>query len=227
MGSNFRLRVALCGIGIQAYWEQFSNLRPELEDYVRTMAAGLSRPGIELLELGSGGYSQSCSRGRTSVPVSGCRSALPLRRDPCTIQHGVASGAKGRRSDDCVNLQPEAAIDYRAFNGLPDRRAMTGAKLAYCSACPVPEIANVLKRARIPFHQVTGVLDENHAWTQIGDWLAAAQVKSALAETSLGLLGHSGMLDVSTDVTQICITNQTADSRLIQRFLKRHNVCYP
>ena len=85
---------------------------------------------------------------------------------------------------------------------------MTGAWLAYCSACPVPEIANVFKRAAIPFYQVTGVLGEDHTWTQIGDWLAAAQVKSILAETRLGLLGHyySGMLDVGTDVTQISIT---------------------
>ena len=49
-----------------------------------------------------------------------------------------------------LNLQPEAAIDYEAFNRLPDRTAMTGEWLAYCSACPVPEIANVLSRAGIP-----------------------------------------------------------------------------
>ena len=59
-----------------------------------------------------------------------------------------------------LNLQPEAAIDYAAFNRLKDRTAMTGEWLAFCTACPVPEIANVLTRARIPFHQVTGVLDD-------------------------------------------------------------------
>ena len=57
-----------------------------------------------------------------------------------------------------LNLQPEAAIDYAAFNRLKDRTAMTGEWLAFCSACPVPEIANLFARARIPFHQVTGVL---------------------------------------------------------------------
>lgn len=55
-----------------------------------------------------------------------------------------------------LNLQPEAAIDCKAFNRLEDRTAMTG----HCWACPVPEIANVMTRARIPFHQVTGVLDD-------------------------------------------------------------------
>jgi len=73
---------------------------------------------------------------------------------------------------------------------------MTGEWLAFCSACPVPEMANVLKRARIPFHQVTGVLDEPATWREIAEWLAAARVRSTLAEARLGLMGHyySGML---------------------------------
>jgi len=33
-----------------------------------------------------------------------------------------------------LNIQPEAAIDYEAFNRLPDRTAMTGEWLAFCSA---------------------------------------------------------------------------------------------
>jgi len=106
-----------------------------------------------------------------------------------------------------LNLQPEPAIDYQAFNRLEDRTAMTGQWLAFCSACPVPEIANVLKRARIPFHQVTGVLDEESTWREIEEWLAAAQVRSVLASARLGLMGHyyGGMLDIMTDVTLVSI----------------------
>jgi L-arabinose isomerase len=106
-----------------------------------------------------------------------------------------------------LNLQPEAAIDYARFNQLEDRTAMTGHWLAYCSACPVPEIANLFVRASIPFHQVTGVLDEEVTWAEIEQWLAAARVRSALASTRLGLMGHyySGMLDIVTDVTQVSI----------------------
>jgi L-arabinose isomerase len=106
-----------------------------------------------------------------------------------------------------LNLQPQAAIDYHSFNRLEDRTAMTGEWLAYCSACPVPEIANLLKRAQIPFHQVTGVLDESLTWKEIEEWLAAARVRSALASARLGLMGHyySGMLDIMTDVTLVSI----------------------
>lgn len=107
-----------------------------------------------------------------------------------------------------LNLQPAAAIDYAAFNQLPDRTSMTGHWLAYCSACPVPEIANVLRRVGIPFHQVTGFFEDEQTWREIDDWLAAAQVRQILDNNRLGLLGHyySGMLDVATDTTQILIT---------------------
>ncbi len=53
-----------------------------------------------------------------------------------------------------LNLSPEAAIDYTAFNKMNDRTRMTGEWLAYCSACPVPEIANVFLRTGIQFYQV-------------------------------------------------------------------------
>jgi L-arabinose isomerase len=106
-----------------------------------------------------------------------------------------------------LNLQPDAAIDYEAFNKLKDRTAMTGEWLAFCSACPVPEIANLFTRAKIPFHQVTGVLDGVATWQEIEEWLAAARARAVLASSQLGLMGHyySGMLDIMTDVSLLSI----------------------
>ena len=106
-----------------------------------------------------------------------------------------------------LNLQPEAAIDYAAFNRLKDRTEMTGEWLAFCTACPAPEIANLFARTGIPFHQVTGVLEDERTWTEIEEWLTAARVRSTLAEARLGLMGHyySGMLDIMTDVTLVSI----------------------
>jgi L-arabinose isomerase len=75
-----------------------------------------------------------------------------------------------------LNLQPAAAIDYEAFNAMGDRARMTGEWLAYCSACPVPEIANVLRRSGIPFHQVTGMLEDDPiCWEEIQAWIDAAR----------------------------------------------------
>jgi L-arabinose isomerase len=106
-----------------------------------------------------------------------------------------------------LNLQPTAALDYAAFNALPDRTAMTGEWLAYCSACPMPEIANVFARCGIPIHQVNGALEDDEAcWREIDEWMDAARVAHILSHTRLGLMGHyySGMLDIATDLVAVC-----------------------
>jgi L-arabinose isomerase len=104
-----------------------------------------------------------------------------------------------------LNLQPTAAIDYQSFNRLGNRTKMTGEWLAYCAACPVPEIANAFNRARIGFHQITGTLEESSkAWTEIDEWIEAAKVAHAMSHNRLGLMGHyyNGMLDIYTDTTR-------------------------
>src|SRR5271167_3276736 len=86
---------------------------------------------------------------------------------------------------------------------------MTGEWLAYCSACPVPELANVFRRARIPFHQVTGMLDDDPScWAQVDDWIDAARVAHLMEHNRLGVMGHyyGGMLDVYSDLTLQCAT---------------------
>ena len=106
-----------------------------------------------------------------------------------------------------LNLSPEPAIDYASFNQLGDRTQMTGEWLAYCAACPVPEIANVFNRARIPFHQVTGMLDDDPAcWNEVAEWVEAARVAHVMEHNRLGVMGHyyGGMLDIYSDLTQQC-----------------------
>jgi L-arabinose isomerase len=108
-----------------------------------------------------------------------------------------------------LNLSPGAAIDYAWFNAIGDRRKMTGEWLAWCQACPVPEIANVFRRSNIPFFQITGMLDDDPAARrEIREWLDAAQAAHTMEHNRLGVMGHyyGGMLDVYSDLTLQCAT---------------------
>ncbi len=208
MTTTKNLRIGLCGIGLEAYWGQFEGLKSRLEGYVLEAANKLTRPGVtlELLPF-------------VDTPEKSLQAGHRCRQADIDLlfiyvtTYAVSSvvlplAQRAGVPVVLLNLQPNAAIDYRAFNQLSDRTRMTANWLAYCSTCSAPEIANVLMRAKIPFHVVNGTLLEQQSWTEIDEWIAAASVKAALASNRLGLLGHyySGMLDVMTDVTQVAIT---------------------
>jgi len=201
------LRVGLLGVGLDAYWGQFSGLEERLRGYVRTVEERLRGSGRDIINFGL---------------VDGPARALAVghearQKDVDIMVVYVTTYALSstilpivRRAKVPVlvlNLQPTAALDYAAFHALPDRTAMTGEWLAYCSACPMPEIANVFARCGIPFHQVNGSLDDDEAcWREIDEWMDAARVVHILSHTCLGLMGHyySGMLDIATDLVAVC-----------------------
>jgi L-arabinose isomerase len=207
MKKDHLLRVGLCGIGLDAYWSQFAGLEERLKGFLARLAESIARPDVEVVNLGlidtparSVEAGHECRRGDIDVLFLYVTTyALSNTVLPVVQRSGVPIIV--------LNLQPEPAIDYESFNRLDDRTAMTREWLAFCSACPVPEIANLFARAKIPFHQVTGILDETGTWNEIEEWLNAARVRSALSEARLGLMGHyySGMLDIMTDVTLLSI----------------------
>ena len=103
-----------------------------------------------------------------------------------------------------LNLQPAAQLDYEAFNRLGDRAVMTGVWLEHSQSCSAPEIACVFNRARIPYHLVTGYLQDEDVWKEIADWVDAARTAAGMRRNRVGVLGHyyCGMLDVYSDLTQ-------------------------
>ena len=208
MHNDCQLRLGLSGIGNHAYWCQFAGLEERLKGYVNQLAAWCTGQGVQVLNLGlvdtpAGSLEAGRQCRRADIDLLFLYVTTYALSDtvlPLVQRAGVPVVV--------LNLQPEAAIDYDAFNRMEDRTAMTGEWLAFCSACPMPEIANLFKRARIPFHQVSGVLGEPQTCREIEEWLVAARVRSALAGARMGLMGHyySGMLDIMTDVTLVSIT---------------------
>jgi L-arabinose isomerase len=200
-------KIGLFGIGLDAYWPQFPGLEDRLKGYGQQVAEKLERAGVQVVNLGlidtpekalAAGHDFRCADVDliflhvTTYALSS--TVLPVVR-------------RAKVPVIILNLAPSAAIDYDWFNGLGDRTKMTGEWLAYCQSCPVPEIANVFNRCRIPFFQVTGMLEDDPiAWSDITDWVEAARVAHAMEHNRLGVMGHyyGGMLDIYSDLTQHC-----------------------
>jgi len=201
------LRVGLFGIGLHTYWAQFEGLKDRLVGYTNSIAAKLEAPDVEIVNLGI-----------IDTPEKALAAGHALRRaDVDIIFLFVATYALSstvlpvlRRAKTPVvilNLSPGAAIDYESFNRLADRTRMTGEWLAWCQSCSVPEIANVLNRCGIPFHQVSGMLEDDPvAWNEIRGWMDAARVVHVMEHNRLGVMGHyyGGMLDIYSDFTRQC-----------------------
>lgn len=206
---NTPVRVGLFGIGLDTYWPQFAGLKERLEGYLGEVSAKLGRSGVEIVNLGL-----------IDSPEKAMDAGHQFRREYVDIiflhvtTYALSSTVlpvvrRAKVPVIILNLAPEAAIDYAKFNKMGDRTAMTGEWLAHCSACPVPEIANVFKRARIPFEQITGMLhDDPECWDEVDAWIDAARVAHVMSHNRLGLMGHyyNGMLDIYSDTTLQCAT---------------------
>ena len=199
------LKVGLCGLGLEAYWSQFDGLEARLRGYVGVVEERLARPGVEVVNLGLIDTPEAAMEAGHRFRASDV-DVLFLHVTTYAVSSTVLPIVRRLNVPVVVlNLQPEAAIDYAAINALPDRTARTGEWLAFCSACPVPEFANVLKRSGVPFAQVTGTLEPGDArtWAELDAWVEAARARFVMEHNRLGVIGHvyNGMLDIHTDLT--------------------------
>jgi L-arabinose isomerase len=210
MSDNFtshEFRIGLFGIGLDTYWPQFEGLQERLTGYIQTVAQRLEKPGVRVVNLGL-----------VDCPEKAEAAGHAFRQQDVDLiflyitTYALSSTVlpvvrRAKVPVILLNLSPSAAIDYESFKRMEDRTKMTGEWLAYCQACPVPEIANVFRRCHIPFFQVTGILDDDPvAWNEVSEWIAAGRVAHTMEHNRLGVMGHyyGGMLDIYSDLTQQC-----------------------
>jgi L-arabinose isomerase len=205
--SDDHLKVGLFGIGLDTYWQQFPGLRDRLVGFNVQVARKLESLRAKVTNLGL-----------IDTPEKSLWAGHELRKADVDLlflyvtTYALSSTVlpavrRAKVPVIILNLSPAPAIDYERFNRLGDRTEMTGEWLAYCQACSVPEIANVFNRCRIPFFQITGMLENDPiAWAQIGEWIEAARVAHAMEHNRLGVMGnyYGGMLDIYSDLTQQC-----------------------
>lgn len=199
--NNFK--VGLFGIGLEAYWSQFEGLQASLESNLEVLR---SKINVQQTTVVSAGLVDNVDKAFAAGKL--------FRREDVEViflyaaTYGLSATVlpvvqQAKVPVIILNLSPEAAIDYDAFNQLKDRTAMTGQWLKYCSACPVPEIANVLKRIGSKFYEITATLHGEDSETQIQEWVEAARVAHTMRFNRMGCMGgyYSGMVDIYTDLT--------------------------
>lgn len=198
------LKIGLFGIGLDAYWEQFAELKERLEGYLETVHQKLSSIHPDIINVGLVDTTEKAFEAGKQFRINDV-DVIFLYVTTYALSSTVLPVVQRAKVPVIIlNLSPSDAIDYSTFNKMNDRTKMTGEWLAFCSPCPVPEIANVFKRTGIKFHQVTGTLENDEAcWNEIKEWVEAAKVSNIMANNRLGCLGHyySGMLDIYSDLT--------------------------
>ncbi len=130
------VRIGLFGIGLDAYWPQFAGLQDRLQSFVQRVASRLTRPGVEVVNLGL-----------IDSPPKAVQAGHRFRQEDVDLiflyvtTYALSATVlpvvqRARVPVIVLNLQPAPAIDYASFNRMGDRTAMTASGSP--TARPVP-----------------------------------------------------------------------------------------
>jgi L-arabinose isomerase len=192
-----RVKVGLVSGGLGAYWPQFPDLLPQLQRSAARVSERMSALDCDVVDAGFISDARDGARAAEQLRAAGCDLIVGFLTTYMTASMLVPVAQRSGAPVLLINLQPTEAMDHASFD--------TGQWLAYCGACPLPEMANAFLRCGIPFRSVSGYVEDDRAWAKIGRWIKAAGVRAALRHGRHGLMGHlyPGMLDVSTDLTLV------------------------
>ncbi len=195
-----RTRIGLVAGGLGAYWPQFPGLLPQLQESARYVSERFAGMDAEVVDAGFISDAQEGAAAAEKLRRADCDLIVLFLTTYLTASMVLPIAQRAHTPVLVIDLQPTEKMDHASFD--------TGAWLAYCGQCPVPEIGNTFRRAGIPFRSVSGWLRQESAWDRIGRWIRAADVRAALRHARHGLMGHlyPGLLDVSTDLTLLPAT---------------------
>lgn len=198
--SRRKPRIGLIAGGLGTYWPQFPALRPQLEDSARYVSDRFQAMDAEVTDVGFISDAQEGAVAAETLRRADCDLIVLFLTTYLTASMVLPIAQRAGAPVLVIDLQPTEKMDHASFD--------TGAWLAYCGQCPVPEVGNVFRRAGIEFRSVSGWLRQESAWARIEQWIHAAHIRAALRHARHGLMGHlyPGMLDVSTDLTLLPTT---------------------
>ena len=183
--------------GLGAYWPQFPDLLPQLRRSVEVVAARVSDLDADVVDVGFISDASEAAAVAETLRAAGCDLIIMFLTTYMTSSMVVPIALHTGTDILLLNLQPSESMDHENFD--------TGQWLAYCGACPLPEVGNAFERCGIPYRSVSGYLGDERAWRRVEEWVRAAGVRRVLRNGRHGLMGHlyPGMYDVSTDLTLV------------------------
>jgi L-arabinose isomerase len=192
-----RPKVGLVAGGLGAYWPQFPELLPQLQRSAARVSERMQAFDADVVDVGFISDAEEGARAAEQLRVAGCDLIVGFLTTYMTASMLTPIAQRSGAPVLLINLQPTEVMDHATFD--------TGQWLAYCGACPLPEMANAFLRCGIEFRSVSGYVEDERAWVKIGRWIKAAGVRGSLRHGRHGLMGHlyPGMLDVSTDLTLV------------------------
>jgi L-arabinose isomerase len=192
-----RTKVGLVAGGLGAYWPQFPELLPQLEASAARVSERMRALDCDVVDVGFISDAHDGDSAAETLRAAGCDLIVGFLTTYMTASMLAPIAQRSGAPVLIINLQPTEVMNHAEFT--------TGPWLAYCGACPLPEIANTFLRLDIPFRSVSGYVEDERAWTRIAAWIAAAGIRATLRFGRHGLMGHlyPGMLDVSTDLTLV------------------------
>ena len=190
-----KTRVGLVAGGLAAYWPQFPDLLPQLQESARFVTAKFNELDAEVIDVGFVSDAQESVLAAEKLRLADTDLTVIFVTTYLTSSMVLPIAQRVGAPVLIIDLQPSEKMDHAVFD--------TGKWLAYCGQCSVPEIGNVFRRAGIEFRSVSGHLRDENSWRRISQWINAANVRARLRHARHGLMGHlyPGMLDVSTDLT--------------------------
>ena len=194
---DVRPRVGLVSFGLAAYWPQFPGLLEHLTSYAARIAERLGEVGADVVD---GGFVSDAEEGAAAgerLRAAGVDLLVVNLATYATATQVLPVVQRCGAPTLVVDLQPHSRMDHPNTD--------TGRWLEYCGSCSLPEMSATLQRCGIPFRSVSGWLEHEPAWRRIGEWVQAAAVATTFRTARVGMLGHlyPGMLDISTDLTQL------------------------
>ncbi|MBX9718798.1 MAG: arabinose isomerase, partial [Microbacteriaceae bacterium] len=136
-----RTRIGLVAGGLGAYWPQFPQLLPQLQESTAYVVHRFQELDGDVTDVGFVSDAQEAAVAAEKLRQADCDLIVMFITTYLTSSMVLPIAQRANTPVLVIDLQPTTKMDHAVFG--------TGEWLAHCGACPVPEIANAFNRAHI------------------------------------------------------------------------------